>query len=133
MGTSEDRQTSELRDLIARLTVRDGDHQTSIESLYLTRYSSPKSPDFGVTYPGLCLVAQGQKELLLGGEVFVSTPGEYLVSSAEIPISARVVGATQAKLHLGLRLNFDLANLRALIQDAQLPTPFGGSPRGIYV
>jgi transcriptional regulator GlxA family with amidase domain len=44
------------------------------------------------------------------------------------------VGATLAKPHLGLRLNFDWANLRSLIQEAQLPTPHGGgSQRGVYV
>jgi len=134
MGVSDGQHILELRDLIARLTARDGDHQTSIGSLYLIRYSSSKSPDFGVIYPGLCLVAQGQKELLLGGEVFSNSPGHYLVSSAEIPVSARVVGATTAKPHLGLRLHFDLANLRSLIQDARLPAPPShASQRGIYV
>jgi len=71
MGTTDGTQFSELRDLIAQLTVRDGVNQTAITSLYLIRYSSSKSPDFGVIYPGLCIVAQGQKELLLGDEVFL--------------------------------------------------------------
>jgi AraC-like DNA-binding protein len=132
--TSDGQQTAELRDLIARLAGRDGVHQTAIPSLYLIRYSVSKSPDFGVIYPGLCIVAQGQKELLLGGEVFANRPGQYLVSSAEIPLSARVVGATSAKPHLGLILHFDLASLRSLIEEARLPSPPGGAlQRGIYV
>ena len=73
-------------------------------------------------------------ELLLGGEVFANRPGQYLVSSAEIPLSARVVGATSAKPHLGLILHFDLASLRSLIEEARLPSPPGGAlQRGIYV
>jgi len=132
--TSDGQQTAELRDLIARLAGRDGVHQTAIPSLYLIRYSVSKSPDFGVIFPGLCIVAQGQKELLLGGEVFANRPGQYLVSSAEIPLSARVVGATSAKPHLGLILHFDLASLRSLIEEARLPSPPGGAlQRGIYV
>ena len=134
MGTTDGTQFSELRDLIAQLTVRDGVNQTAITSLYLIRYSSSKSPDFGVIYPGLCIVAQGQKELLLGDEVFSNSPGQYLVSSGEIPLSARVVRATIAKPHLGLILHFDLLSLRSLIEEAQLPTPPGGAlRRGIYV
>src|SRR5499425_546762 len=134
MGTSDGQQYSELRDLIARLTGRDGVHQTAVTSLYLIRYSSSKSPDFGVIYPGLCIVAQGQKQLLLGEEVFSNTPGQYLVSSAEIPLSAHVVGATLARPHLGLILHFDLSDLRSLIQEVQLPTPPSTSTqRGIYV
>jgi AraC-like DNA-binding protein len=134
MGTIDGTQLSELRDLIARLTGRDGVHQTAITSLSLIRYSAPKSPDFGVIYPGLCIVAQGQKELLLGDEVFSNSPGQYLVSSAEIPLSARVVGATLDRPHLGLILHFDLLSLRSLIEEVQLPTPPGtASQRGIYV
>jgi AraC-like DNA-binding protein len=134
MRTIDGMQLSALRDLIAKLARHDGDHQTAIGSLYLIRYSSSVAPDFGVVTPGLCVVAQGQKELLLGDEVYSNSPGQYLVASAEIPVSARVVGATLAKPHLGLRLHFDLASLRSLIEEASLPTPpVGASQRGIYV
>jgi AraC-like DNA-binding protein len=126
-------QVSELRDLIASLAGREGDQQTAIASLYLVRYSSSLSPDFGVVTPGLCVVAQGQKELLLGNEVYSSCPGQYVVASAEIPVSARVLDATLAKPHLGLRFNFDLTSLRSLIEDARLPPPRDGiSQRGLY-
>jgi hypothetical protein len=126
-------QVSELRDLIASLVGREGDQQTAIASLYLIRYSSCVSPDFGVVTPGLCVVAQGQKELLLGNEVYSSCPGQYVVASAEIPVSARVLEATLAKPHLGLRFNFDLTDLRLLIEDARLPPPPDGlSQRGLY-
>ena len=134
MATSDGTQLSELRTLIAQLTGRDGDHQTAIASLYLIRYSSAVSPDFGVVTPGLCLIAQGQKELLLGDEVYSNSPGHYLVASAEIPVSARVIGASLAKPHLGVRFHFDLASLRSLIEEAHLPVPSGGPPqRGIYI
>jgi AraC-like DNA-binding protein len=135
METSDGQQYSELRDIIARLIGNDGVHQTAIDSLYLIRYSACKSPDLGVIYPGLCIVAQGQKELLLENEVFSNSPGQYVVSSAEIPLSSRVVGATFARPHLSLILHFDLLNLRSLIEEAQLPTPrsSGATQRGIYV
>jgi len=135
MGTRNETQISELRDLIARLTGSDGVQQTAIPSLYLIRYSACKSPDFGVIYPGLCIVAQGQKELLLEDEVFPNNPGQYVVSSAEIPVSSRVVGATLARPHLGLIMHFDLSSLRSLIEEARLPSPpsGGGTQRGIYM
>jgi len=135
MEKSDGEQYSELRDLIARLTGPDGVHQTAIRSLYLIRYSESKSPDFGVIYPGLCIVAQGQKELLLEEEVFSNSPGQYVVSSAEIPLSSRVVGASFARPHLSLIMHFDLSSLRSLIEEAQLPTPpsSGAAQRGIYV
>src|SRR5215470_8503908 len=94
MGAGDGTQLSELRDLIARFAGREGDQQTAIGSLYVVRYSSCRSPDFGVVTPGLCVVAQGQKELLLHGEVYASCPGQYVIASAEIPVSARVLRAT---------------------------------------
>src|SRR5262249_61280970 len=94
---SESTQLSALRNLIARLAGREGDQQTAIASLYLVRYSSCLSPDFGVVTPGLCVVAQGQKELLLRDEVYSSCPGQYVVASAEIPVSARVLDITIAR------------------------------------
>src|SRR5215469_909603 len=135
MGTSDGTQASVLRDLIARLAAHDGVHRTAISALYLIRYSVCRSPDFGVIYPGLCIVAQGEKQLLLEEEVFSNCPGQYLVSSAEIPLSSRVVGATLARPHLGLIMHFDLSSLRSLIEEARLPSPpsGGGTQRGIYM
>ena len=134
MGTDDCTQLSELRDLIAQLAGRDGVHQTAIASLYLIRYSSSQSPDFGLLSQGLCLVTQGQKDLLLGDEVYSNNPGHYVIASAEIPVSARVVGATLAQPHLGLIMHFDLTSLRSLIEEARLPVPPGGAlRRSIYV
>src|SRR5262249_5010932 len=66
-------------------------------------------------------------------EVYSNSPPYYLVASAEIPVSARVVGATLAP-HFGLRLHCDLTSLRSLIEEANLPVPpCGASRRGIYV
>src|SRR5215472_8109351 len=142
MATSDLTQMSELRDLIEeKVGGRDGDHQTSIPSLWLTRYSSPTAYDrdsvrrfnCSVT-PAVCIVGQGQKEFLLGEEVCSYGPGHHLVASAQLPVSARVVGATPAKPYLAVRVHFELANLRSLIEEARLPPPPGGaSQRGLYV
>jgi hypothetical protein len=59
MGTSVNTQVSELRDLIAQLTPRDGVHQTAIASLRLIRYSFSLTPLSGILSPTLCICAQG--------------------------------------------------------------------------
>jgi len=135
MGTADGTQVIELRDLIARRTPGDGDHETSIASLYLIRYSSSKTTDYGVLSPGLCIAAQGQKEVLLGeGAVYSQSTGQYIVSSAQLPVSGRILGATPEKPYLGLRLHFDLRSIRTLIEEARLPTPAAGaSERALYV
>src|SRR5215471_16646398 len=129
MGTNDGTQASELRDLIAQLTPHDGTHKTAIPSLYLARYSSSLMPaQCGVLTPALCIAAQGQKELLLGdNEVYAQTPDHYLVASAELPVVARILGATFAKPFLGVRVHFEVRGLRSLIEEARLPTPVGAA------
>ena len=135
MGTSVSTQVSELRDLIAQMTPRDGVHQTAVASLRLMRYSFSSLPLSGVLSPTLCICAQGQKELLLGNEeVYSYSTGQHFVTSFELPLSARVLGATRAKPDLGLALQFNLASVRALIQEARLPAPADGAcKRGLYL
>jgi len=134
MGAGESTQLSELRDLIARWTTGDGDHLTAIPSLCLIRYSSPSTRDSGVLSPSLCVCAQGQGEVVLGAETYSFAPGHHLVSSLELPIAARIVGATSAKPCLGLRLCFDPATIGPLIDEAGLTAPpQGPSERGLYL
>jgi AraC-like DNA-binding protein len=135
MRTAGGTQVLELRDLVAQLTPRDGDHETSIDSLYLIRYSSSKTTDYAVLTPGFCIAAQGQKEVLLGEDaVYYQGTGHHIVSSTQLPVSGRILRATPDKPYLGLRVHFDLRSIRSLIEEAQLPTPAGGvSERALYV
>jgi AraC-like DNA-binding protein len=133
METVDVAQVSELRDLMAQFAPRDGDHHTSIASLCLMRRSS-LTPEFSILSPALCLAAQGQKEFLLGEDVYTVGSGYHLVASTHLPVSAHTLSATLAKPFLGLRLEFHLTNLRSLIEEARLPTPVAGAPaRGLYV
>jgi len=134
MATDESTLLSELRGLITRWTPGDGDHQTAIPSLCLIRYSSSLTNDSGVLSPSLCVCVQGQGEVVLGAETYCFGPGHHLVSSLELPISARILGATSAKPCLGLRLCFDPATIGPLIDEARLTAPpQGPSERGLYL
>src|SRR5215470_557046 len=134
MGTDESTQLSELRELIARWTTGDGDHQTAIPSLCLIRYSSSLTSDSGLLSPSLCVCAQGQGEVVLGAETYCFAPGHHLVSSLVLPIAARIVGAASAKPCLGLRLCFVPATRRPLIDEARLTvTQHGPAERGLYL
>jgi hypothetical protein len=97
MGTANAMPGAELRDLIARFAPRDGDNHTAIDSLCLFRYSSSVAPHFGVLSPAVCFAAQGHKEVLLGDEVSSYGPGQHFVSSFDLPVSARILGATPAR------------------------------------
>src|SRR5262249_41565228 len=134
MRTTDVAQGSELRDLLAQFAPRDGDHHTSIASVCLMRRSSSLTPEFTILSPALCLAAQGQKEFMLGKDVYAVGSGHHLVVSTHLPVSALVLEATPVKPFLGLILGLHLTNLRSLIEEARLPTPVAGVPaRGLYV
>lgn len=134
METTDNAQLSELRDLIARLTPRDGVHQTAISSLCLIRCSSSWAPSAVFLSHALCISAQGEKEVSLGEEVYSYGPSQYLVSPFELPVSARILGATPEKPYLGLKWEFDTSRIRPLIEEAHLSPPKGKMlDRGLYV
>jgi AraC-like DNA-binding protein len=129
-------QLSELRDLIARHTSVDGVTPTAIASLFLIRYSSPLTPTRtdGLSSPMLCVAVQGQKDVVMGGELYSYGPGHHLVLSLAIPVSARILGATRDKPYLGLRFQFEPMSIGPLVEEARLPAPAGvGSERGFYL
>jgi AraC-like DNA-binding protein len=134
MATTDNIQLAELRSLVASATHGDGNHNTAISSLCLVRYSASLTPIVGVLSPALCVSAQGRKELLVGDEVYSYGPGYYLVTPFELPTSARILGATRANPYLGLRLDFDPARLRPLIEEAGLSVSSSKAfERGLYV
>jgi AraC-like DNA-binding protein len=61
----------------------------------------------GVSFPSLCLLAQGSKEILLGDKRFGYDPAHYLISTAALPISTRITEATPERPYLGLVLKLD--------------------------
>src|SRR5262245_17704328 len=57
---------SELNELLRQLVADEGDHPTSIPSLWLMRHSSSGMNRGGGLSPAVCFTAQGRAELLLG-------------------------------------------------------------------
>ena len=127
-------QLSELSELLQQIAANDGEHPTSIPSLWLVRHSSSGTNRGGVLFPAFCFTAQGRRELLLGQEARSCGPGQHVVSSAEPPVATRILGATRARPYLGLRVRLDRGNLRSLIEEAGLHAPAGDAPgRGVLV
>ena len=134
METTVSAQLSELRNLIARRTPSDGNHQTAVRSLCLIRHSHNCAPSTVFLSHTLCLSAQGQKEVVLGKQVYSCRGSQYFVSAFELPLSVRILAATPDKPYLGLKWEFDPSRIRPLIEEARLSPPLEKtSERGLYV
>jgi AraC-like DNA-binding protein len=128
------KQQVELAKLIERHTGRDGIHATAIPSLFFTRQSNVTGPNYGVHNPSLCIVVQGEKEVLLARERFRYSPADYLVASVDLPVTAQVVEASSDVPYLALKLEFTPSQILEVLSDAEIRIgPKENAKRAMFV
>lgn len=98
---------AELAARVARIGKGDGLHGTPLPWLAAIRATAPSQPLPGVYHPSLCLVVQGRKHAIFGGEVLVYDPLHSLVLSTSLPVTGRIVDASPARPYLCLRIDLD--------------------------
>ncbi len=128
--------TSELARLASaadRRTPADGLHETRIPALAFYRASAPSEHNAAVYRPRLCIIAQGAKEVLLGGEAYRYDPAHALVVSVELPVTARVVEASPARPCLAVCVALDPAVVGEFLADGTIAPPPGPPARGLGV
>jgi AraC-like DNA-binding protein len=114
----------ELVEHSARAIREDGTVKP-LEGLRLRRASSPTELGHGVSYPALCVIAQGSKEILLGDELYRYDPAHYLITTAALPITTRITEASEERPYLGLVLRLDPTLVGSVIVEAGHPAPRG--------
>jgi AraC-like DNA-binding protein len=107
----------ELVERIAR-AIHDDGTATPLEGLMLRRASSPMELGHSVSYPSLCVIAQGSKELRLGDRRYRYDPAHYLITTAALPIASRVVEASPEHPYLGLVLRLDPTLVGSVLVEA---------------
>lgn len=124
-----DQKLGELVALIERRTGGDGTHTTALTPVTLSRTSTPTEPTTLVYEPSLCVVAQGRKRVLLGGEVYVYDPAHFLLISVDLPVVGQVIDASAEEPYLGVRIGLDLGQVGEILMDASLPNLRALPPR----
>jgi AraC-like DNA-binding protein len=129
--------TTELAHAIERYIARqDGENPylTEIPALILLRSDQARPPAHYLLRPGLCVVAQGAKWASVGGSQYEYRAGEALVVSVEMPSAGRVTTASAQEPFLGAILEFDLAIMRAVLDEMDAPPrPEGEPARSVFV
>lgn len=125
---------AELGASIARHAPGEGAFETAIPRLIVGKVSRILHPIHMVYEPALCVIAQGSKRVLLGDEVYVYDPSQYLVFAQNLPVAGQVVNASPECPHLAVRLNLDIREIAALALELGLTgkASGGGVGRGIY-
>lgn len=73
--------------------------------------------------PGICMVAQGSKRVLLGDDTYVYDGHHYLITSVNLPTVVQIIDASPGKPYFGLKLKLDLREVSQLMVDSNLPPP----------
>jgi AraC-like DNA-binding protein len=122
------RLLSELRLLLMR-QAEDPFRSTPIPGLTLMR-STSTSPCMiaGLCAPMVGIVAQGSKQVVVGNSNLDYHTGRYLVSSVDLPVSARITDASPAIPYLAVALLLDLK----LLAEVALEVPKGSEERGLH-
>lgn len=109
-GTNPDRipEMDALVERMERFTPHDGAFDLRLPCLHLYRISHATTElHHGVQTPGLCLVAQGAKSVLLEQELFEYDESRFLVYAVDVPVASRVVRASTDIPYLSLRMDLD--------------------------
>jgi len=114
----------ELVERIVRAIREDGTVEP-LEGLRLRRASSPTELGHGVSFPALCVIAQGSKEIWLGDNRYRYDPAHYLITTAALPITTRITEASEERPYLGLVLRLDPTLVGSVMVEAGHPAPRG--------
>src|SRR5215207_6029880 len=117
---------------VERHTRTDGDYETAVPGLWLYRSSTPSEEHAVVYVPSLCVVTQGAKEVVVGGEVYRYDPAQSLLVSVDMPAFTRVAEASADRPCLAIRIPIDPAVVAELLAEGTTPPP-GPPARGIGV
>ena len=107
---------------------------TAIDGMIIMRSDHPKPPSHLIQQPSVCVVAQGAKWAMFGGDRLEYRAGQALVIGVDTPSIGRVVEATPGEPCLVLAFALDLATLRSVAEELPAPPRPSGEPgRGVLV
>lgn len=125
---------STLAEVINKFAPREGIGETNIPSLFFIHHTSTYGPVHRVYKPSVCIIVQGEKEILLGQERFLYGPNHYLVASVDLPVSGQILEASGSAPYLAMKLEFTPAEIMEVMEEAAIQFVSGEDPkRGMYV
>lgn len=122
-----------IRDIILKHIPGVGNYETSIKGLRIVRRNNPT--DFLRCFytPSCILVLQGVKHMLYGEENLIYSKGQYVVSCTDIPVSSRVVEATENEPFVVLILELDLSIISGLLLETKLTRTIDSNDKSIAI
>lgn len=117
----------ELRTLIDRSA--PAGTSEPVEGLFLSRETQLRRPEVSTTGTTFALITQGAKRLRLGNQTVEYGPGEYLITSIDLPVIGRFTEASDEAPALGFGMTLTAPAIAELLLSAGAPFA-PGSPKG---
>src|SRR6187549_4023477 len=108
---------------IGRFAQTDGDYDTAIPALTLHRRSTPTEPLHCIYNLGLGVVAQGDKQVLIGEQSIDYGPGQSMLTTIDLPVVSHVTRASAREPFLGLMLTLDVRSILQMASEIDEPRP----------
>ncbi|MNY06195.1 Exoenzyme S synthesis regulatory protein ExsA [compost metagenome] len=99
------------------------DRATEIPWLRLYGRNMCTSPHSFLYEPEVAVILQGSKEVIVGDEKFVYDEERFLLTAINLPVVSYVTDASEEKPFMALIVRLDLARIRQLIMDYDIPAP----------
>jgi len=108
-------QIVRLAGLLRAHAPADGSFELCVPGVHAIRASRPNADlVHGVQGSSVCIIAQGAKTVLLGGEAYTYDASRMLVFSVDLPVAAQLLQASPARPYLCFRLDLDPQRIAAL-------------------
>jgi AraC-like DNA-binding protein len=124
-----------LASLIKAYAPHDGAFGLRIHGVHAIRRSHTYTElVHGVQQSAVCIVAQGEKSVMVGREVYEYNPSRIIVFSVDVPVASQVTRASHSEPFLCLRLDLDpqtIANLVLKVFPHGLPPVHESG--GVYI
>jgi AraC-like DNA-binding protein len=113
---------TELASEIASLMGSEENRATDIPGLTLHRRVAPTAPCSMTYEPGVTVIAQGRKQVVLAGRTFMYGDGQYLLTSVDLPIVSQIVEASEKTPCLAMSLKLEMPVIRELLSREEMRT-----------
>jgi AraC-like DNA-binding protein len=94
-----------------------------LPAMSMFRCSASLGPVCGLYEPGVALIVQGSKRVMLGSDTFVYGGEDLLITSLNLPAVAQILEASPEKPYLAVMLTLDVHEIARLMMDGQVPPP----------
>jgi AraC-like DNA-binding protein len=96
---------------------------TEWPALAMFRSTSAAGPVCGFYEPGVALIVQGSKRVILGPDSFVYGRDHFLIASLNLPAVAQILEASPERPYLSVMLRLDAHEIAQLMMEGHVPPP----------